>query len=326
MKKFGWINEVCGIVLLTLIILTSASQGSDENRQKQIAITREQAIEIALREVPIPPGYRLSRCSFETAYIGDDMVWVVGYVPIDTKKSLETFGTIEGIGVDIDPQTGEVICFVRFGLAAVNAPVRLTPEQAIEKARAFLTLWIRRYTTWENLQLWEKPYLRVHEWEVKGKKMRASWYRIEFARIVDGYLWPGNGWTVNVDAFNGEILFYYRRWNKERVWVDDRNLIPKEKAIKLVSEEIKQRNLKVRLTGEVSIRTYGFGEKQPDGSLRIPLVYVVHYNIEVPKHLEEEFRKQYGRPVWPSGCRIDPYTGKFIDLPRDLRDFFSCTR
>lgn len=320
MKKLRWMMGLCTVASLALVTLIGGTQKGSETGQKQIAIKKEQAIEIALREVPIPPNYRLSACRLDLAYIGDEIVWVVGYTPIDKRRSLEIFGAVEGVRIDIDPQTGEVICFTRFGLTSVNTPLRLTPKEAIEKAKSFLTPWIQRYTTWENLQLREKPYLRIQEWEVKGKKIRANRYEIDFRRIVDGWLWGGNGWTVSVDASSGEILFYYRRWTKERVWVDDRNLMPKEKAIELVVEEIKRRGLKVHLTGEVSVQTYGFGEKQPDGSLRIPLIYIVHYDKEVPKHLEEEFRKIYGRPFWPGGCKIDPYTGKFISPPRDFRE------
>jgi len=325
MRKLCLAMQLCFIWLLLCIRLSGNAQKVSETGQQQILITKEQAIEIALRKVPIPPNYRFSSCHLGTTYILDETAWVVWYEPVDEKKAKKTLNPFSPyVRIDIDPQTGDVICFDRVGLASTNASVRLTPEQAIERAKEFLTPWIEQYTTWENLQLSGKPFLRdidKHFRRDDKKKTGIRWYEISFGRIVDGYLWPVNGWMVHVDAFSGEILFYHQRWNREKVWVDDRNMIPKEKAIEIVSEEIKRRKLKLHLTGEVSIHTIGFGEKQPDGSLRIPLIYVVHYDMEVPEHLREEFRKRYGRPFWPGGCKVDPYTGQFVDRPpRDFRD------
>ncbi|WP_026486900.1 YcdB/YcdC domain-containing protein [Caldanaerobius polysaccharolyticus] len=136
------------------------------------------------------------------------------------------------VNVGIDAKTGEITYFNRYTPDNEKAPVKYNQEQALQIAKDFL-----KDIQPEKSQ--QVEYIETNPPVVKplSEDQKPRQYYFNFTRKANGAYFIGNGFSVTVDASDGEIISYSCSWyNGQLPSVD--NVITLDKAYEVLFSKI----------------------------------------------------------------------------------------
>lgn len=143
--------------------------------------------------------------------------------------------------IRIDAKTAELIAFNSRQWSEGNE-VRLTYDQAMEKAEAFLkkvaSKKFEKTRHYDNRQEYKKQSDAAGG---NGKLVPpdyASDYNLRYERLENGVIFKDNGLSVTVDRKTGDIRRYYCEWYDTAVFPSVQNAMSREKAFDIFAKEL----------------------------------------------------------------------------------------
>lgn len=180
--------------------LTPAENSAvEENRQ---FITPDKAQEIASGAVEIPEGYIVSGRSLERRFnVPGSRVWSI---------SFKDSGGKNYIRVSVDARSGELISFsMDEPWDATREPqVKFSEEEAGKIGGGFIK---KMQPARFGQSVFRESEPDVGPWVKMGSIVPGS-YSIQYARVVNGVVFPENGFRVRVDSTTGKVTYYQITW------------------------------------------------------------------------------------------------------------------
>lgn len=174
----------------------------EENRE---FISADRAQEIASRLVDIPDDYTVAGRSLERFYgIPGGRLWNVQFADEDKDK---------WVRVSIDARTGELISFSRED--------RMDPRDYYTEPQVKFSLEEARKTAEQLIgkmqpERFGQVVFRQSEeemgpWVKMGHNVPGAYY-FTYARLINGIVYPENGFNVRVSSTTGEVTLYQMTW------------------------------------------------------------------------------------------------------------------
>lgn len=167
-------------------------------------ITADRANKIAESTVTVPKGMALTGKSLQRSYeVPGGRVWSLTYTEKEKKSQL---------GVSVDARTGELLGFYKNNNDEnynKEPVVKVSEEQAKKIARDMIAKF--------NPGKMEQVILRQVEpepgpWIKFGKEPVPGAYFFNYARVINGIVYPENGFRVRVNSTTGEVTNYEFIW------------------------------------------------------------------------------------------------------------------
>jgi hypothetical protein len=177
----------------------SETRAVEENSQ---FISPDKAQELASRAVDIPEGYTVSGRNLDRSYaVPGSRVWNISYQDADGKNYMR---------VSVDAVNGELISFSLDEPWDVNKlpEVKVSQEEAGRIAADFIkSLQPARFgqTALRDVQPDVGPWVKM------GSPVAGS-YSIQYARLINGVVYPENGFRVRVNSTTGQVTYYEMTW------------------------------------------------------------------------------------------------------------------
>ena len=168
-------------------------------------ISADRAQEIAAKELEVPKGYTVGGRNLERYYgVPGSRVWNIQFADSEKKK---------WIRVSLDARSGGLVSFSkdqRFNPEDIykEPQVRVSAEQAQKTAEDLI----------KKLQPGKFGQVIFRQWEpemgpwVKTGKYVPGAYNLVYARMVNGVVYPENGFRLRVDTTTGEVTSYQVTW------------------------------------------------------------------------------------------------------------------
>ncbi|MFZ5631590.1 MAG: S-layer homology domain-containing protein [Bacillota bacterium] len=168
-------------------------------------ISADKAGEIAAELVEIPAGYTATGRNLERHYgVPGSRVWNVQFADKENKNL---------ISVSVDARSGELISFSREermdpGEYYKEPQVKVGPEEARKIADGLIG---KMRPDRMGQVVYRQSEEEIGPW-VKVGKIAPRAYMFEYARMVNGVVYPENGFRVKVSSTTGEVTFYRMTW------------------------------------------------------------------------------------------------------------------
>ncbi|KJS64651.1 MAG: hypothetical protein JL50_19090 [Peptococcaceae bacterium BICA1-7] len=180
--------------------LTPAEKSAVEENQK--FITPDKAQEIASGALEIPEGYTVSGRNLERSYnVPGGRYWSISYKDSEGKNYIR---------VSVDARSGELISFsLDEPWDATKEPqVKFSQEEAVKIAGDFIRKMQPARSGQSEFRQSEPD---VGPWVKMGSIVPGS-YSIQYARVVNGVVFPENGFRVRVNSTTGKVTYYEMTW------------------------------------------------------------------------------------------------------------------
>ncbi|MFZ5652206.1 MAG: S-layer homology domain-containing protein [Bacillota bacterium] len=168
-------------------------------------ISADRAQELAGQLVGVPKGYTVTNRSLDRHHgIPGSRVWSINFSDPENKK---------WIRVSLDARSGGLLSFykdVSFNYEEMykEPQVKVTPEEARKTADQYV----------KNIQparaaqvVFRESENEIGPWIKLGKRVPRA-YTFVYGRMVNGIVYPENGFRVRVDSLTGEITLYDMTW------------------------------------------------------------------------------------------------------------------
>lgn len=168
-------------------------------------ISSDKAQELAGQLAGVPKGYTVTGRSLDRHHgIPGSRVWTINFSDPEKKK---------WIRVSLDARSGELLSFykdVSFNYDEMykEPRVKVTPEEARKTADQYV----------KNMQpvraaqaVFRESENEIGPW-IKLGKIEPRAYNFVYARMVNGIVYPENGFRVRVDSLTGDITLYDMTW------------------------------------------------------------------------------------------------------------------
>lgn len=195
------------------------------------AIKRDQAVELARKLAQVPQDYEVSNVSLQTAgpINNSGAVWSINF---NKQVKDSYFGSYY---VNVNAETGELSSMNAYTNNADNPPV-YPPETDLKEAKTVAEDFIRSLYPGK---LDETRYNTVIEDNFKTPLMGDVRYSFRYDRVVQGVLYPTNGFSVEVNG-TGKVVNFTYLWDKTNDFPAPSGVISQEKA-----EELWKKNSKL---------------------------------------------------------------------------------
>ncbi|HOV80904.1 MAG TPA: S-layer homology domain-containing protein [Bacillota bacterium] len=196
------------------------------SRQTQTAVGLEQAIRIAKERFPAPEGFDQFSTGF--AQSGENSFWELRWY-----RNGEPGGQLN---VSVNAETGEIWSMSRWVPLSPGQSYRGLPRYTREQAEAIAGAFAREMQPERFRQTSLQPgrdYVPLPAIKDRGQVE----YSYNYARLIDGVLYPENGITVTVNGDTGEILQFHLRWDDTRGFPPAAGRISQERAEQIFCEE-----------------------------------------------------------------------------------------
>ncbi|MNC03788.1 hypothetical protein D3C75_512120 [compost metagenome] len=192
------------------------------------AIKRDQAVELARKLAQVPQDYEVSNVSLQTAgTVGTGgATWSINF----SKQVKDKYYGNYYIGISAD--TGELTQMNSYSNNTESPPV-YPPEKDLKAAKTVAEAFINGLYPGK---LAETRYNTVVENNFKTPLMGDVRYTYRFDRVVNGVLYPANGFSVDVDG-SGQVVGFTYLWDKTTQFPDASAVISQEKAESLWKEK-----------------------------------------------------------------------------------------
>ncbi|MEW5762116.1 MAG: YcdB/YcdC domain-containing protein [Bacillota bacterium] len=183
--------------------LSEAEQAAVEKLGR--LLTAEQAQARAEKACPLPDGMQLTSKSLMANWdVPGAKVWNFSYGNKERKLTIE---------IRVDAATGELLGF--------STCENLDPEDYLKKpevkvgedqARRIAETFIKKQQPERAGQVvFRRSDKEIGPWAERGDDSPRA-YRLEYARLVNGVVYPDNGFSVTVNSTTGEVTNYSMRW------------------------------------------------------------------------------------------------------------------
>jgi len=177
-------------------------------------ITKEEAVNTVRQQLDVSDDYKLENVSFEERQEMEEQVWYLYF----RKDDAENFGSVS---VRIDAVSEEILSFDRYERQEGEGPAIITRDEAQQLAETVI----------KNYQPDKFKSLKLMENERDNSNTGSTRISFQFNRMIDGYLFPANGFSVTVDTSQKEVTAYRYQWSKDLVYADESSIITKEEAV-----------------------------------------------------------------------------------------------
>lgn len=169
-------------------------------------ITAEQAQEIARQLLGVPEGYTVKGRNLERQYsVPGSRIWSIQFSDAESNN---------WIRISVDARNGDLISF--------NKEERINPEDGNKESQIKISEVDAQKKAWgliEKLQSERAQNVVLRQtnpemgpWIKAGIMPPARAYIFQYARIVNGIVYPENGFMVRVSAETGEVTSYEVTW------------------------------------------------------------------------------------------------------------------
>jgi len=165
-------------------------------------LSKEKAMEAALKYFDLPEGYRLDSARLYEDYREQNKrIWSFNWNPEDTEK-------IKGhVSAAVDAKTGELLSFSKWLYSPDEGDKEL--KYSLAQAREIGEKFIKK------VQPRKAEEIRYHE-EARGPKPVSEeeqrYASFSYTRLVNGIPFYDDGFTVTVDRSTGEVTAYSMKW------------------------------------------------------------------------------------------------------------------
>ncbi|NLM44736.1 MAG: S-layer homology domain-containing protein [Clostridiales bacterium] len=197
--------------------LTPEEKREIEENKKYL--TREQALEIALKYIKIDEKLKLEYASLYPDYNNTGASWNFSWSYSDNNKNEYSYANIS-----LNAESGEVKSLYSYDSVRDNAAKAGTPKYDMEKSKELAENFL-------NAVVSEKFAQTEYRADISQSNQvdKPINYNFNFVRMVNGIPCPGNNLNVAVNAYTGEITNFYSNWmNIDFPMLD--NIMPLDKA------------------------------------------------------------------------------------------------
>ncbi|MDF2934888.1 MAG: S-layer protein [Paenibacillaceae bacterium] len=194
---------------------------SDAPVDTNTAIKRDQAVELARKLAQVPQDYEVSNVSLQNAATAGTAgaTWTINF----SKQVKDKYYGNYYIG--ISAETGELNQMSAY-INNVDAPPAYPPEKDLQAAKLVGEAFINSLYPGK---LGETRYNTIAEDNFKTPLMGDVQYTYRYDRVVNGVLYPANGFSVNVNG-SGQVVGFTYLWDKTTEFPDASTVISQEKA------------------------------------------------------------------------------------------------
>lgn len=205
-----------------------SAPGSEAAVNTDTAIKRDQAVELARKLAQVPQDYEVSNVTLQTAAAAGSAgaVWSINF----SKQVKDKYYGNYYIGISAD--TGELTQMSAY-INNVDAPPAYPPEKDLKAAKVVAEAFINSLYPGK---LTETRYNTVAEDNFKTPLMGDVRYSYRYDRVVNGVVFPGNGFSVDVNG-SGQVVGFTYLWDKTTQFPDPASVISQEKADSLWKEK-----------------------------------------------------------------------------------------
>lgn len=193
-------------------------------------VKRDEAVEAARRIVKIPEDFEVNSISLQElgSYGGNDPVWSINFAKqVDGRY----YGSYS---VSIHAETGLLIRFNNYSNDDTVKP-SYPPKISLEEAKPIAQGFAQAIYPEEWLQ---SRYNTSAESNYKTPLNGDVRYSLRYDRIVNGVVYPSNGFRVEVNG-NGEVVGFSIDWDRNTEFPDSQDVISQEEALKSWAEASK---------------------------------------------------------------------------------------
>lgn len=183
--------------------LSEAEQAAVEKLGR--LLTAEQAQARAEKACPLPDGMQLTSKNLVASWeVPGAKVWNFSYSNKERKLTIE---------IRVDAATGELLGFSTCEnldpADYLKKPeVKVGEDQARRIAEAFIK---KQQPERAGQVVFRRSDKEIGPWAERGDDSPRA-YRLEYARLVNGVVYPDNGFSVTVNSTTGEVTDYSMRW------------------------------------------------------------------------------------------------------------------
>lgn len=206
----------------------AAVSTSDAAVDTNTAVKRDQAVELARKLAQVPQDYEVSNVSLQTAGTtgGSGAVWSINF----SKQVKDKYYGNYYIGISAD--TGELTQMSAYTNNTESPPV-YPPEKDLKAAKLVAEAFINSLYPGK---LGETRYNTIAEENFKTPLMGDVRYNYRFDRVVNGVVYPANGFSVDVNG-SGQVVGFNYQWDKSTEFPDATSVISQEKAESIWKEK-----------------------------------------------------------------------------------------
>jgi hypothetical protein len=191
-------------------------------------IKRDEAVELAKKYVQAPEGYVVDNVSLQNNINGSGAVWSINY---SKQKDGQYYG---GVSVGIHAETGSLVRFNSYASDPDVKPV-YPPKTSLAEAKPVAEAFIKNLYPAE---LAEARYNTSVEENFKTPLNGDVRYTFRYDRLVNGVVYPSNGFNVEVNG-NGDVVGFSYSWDTKSKFEDAGTVITQEKALEIWKKESK---------------------------------------------------------------------------------------
>lgn len=205
-----------------------SAPGSEAPVNTDTVIKRDQAVELARKLAQVPQDYEVSNVTLQTAAAAGSAgaVWSINF----SKQVKDKYYGNYYIGISAD--TGELTQMSAY-INNVDAPPAYPPEKDLKAAKVVAEAFINSLYPGK---LTETRYNTVAEDNFKTPLMGDVRYNYRYDRVVNDVVFPGNGFSVDVNG-SGQVVGFNYQWDKTTQFPDPASVISQEKAESLWKEK-----------------------------------------------------------------------------------------
>lgn len=209
-------------------VQTAPSAAADAAVNTDTVIKRDQAVELARKLAQVPQDYEVSNVSLQTATPTGTAgaTWSINF----SKQVKDKYYGNYYIGISAD--TGELTQMSAY-INNVDAPPAYPPAKDLKAAKLVAEAFINSLYPGK---LAETRYNTVAEDNFKTPLMGDVRYNYRFDRVVNGVVYPANGFSVEVNG-SGQVVGFTYLWDKATPFPDAASVISQEKAESIWKEK-----------------------------------------------------------------------------------------